>query len=94
MLFYSPEFILFFIIFFFLYWFVFKQNVKIQNLLILTGSYVFIAWWDVRFLLILISSSVVNYVLGIYISKTENEKRQGFLLTIGLIHGLGLLFFF
>jgi alginate O-acetyltransferase complex protein AlgI len=95
MLFNSLEFILFFLTFFILYWFVFKQNVKLQNVLILTASYVFMAWWDVRFLIVLISSSIINYVLGIYIAKAEdNEKRQRLLLWLGLIHGLGSLLFF
>jgi alginate O-acetyltransferase complex protein AlgI len=95
MLFNSLEFILFFTLFFFLYWFVFKQNVKIQNILILLASYVFMAWWDLRFLMILISSSFINYLLGIYISKAEDhEKRQRLLLWLGLIHGIGSLLFF
>lgn len=52
-------------------------------------------WWDIRFLLVLISSSIINYVLGIYIAKAEdNEKRQRLLLWLGLIHGLGSLLFF
>ncbi len=94
MLFNSLEFVLFFATFFILYWFVFKQNVKIQNLLVLTGNYVFLAWWDWRFLLLLAGSSIVNFFLGIYISKTENEKHQRFLVIVGLIQGLGGLLFF
>ncbi|HSH67566.1 MAG TPA: MBOAT family O-acyltransferase [Bacteroidia bacterium] len=64
-------------------------------MLILIASYIFMAWWDVRFLLVLIVSSIVNFVLGIYIAKTEdNENRQRLFLWIGLIHGLGSLLFF
>ncbi|HET6225204.1 MAG TPA: MBOAT family protein, partial [Bacteroidia bacterium] len=67
MLFNSLEFVIFFLCFFILYWFVFKQNIKLQNALILIASYVFMGWWDVRFLLVLISSSIINFFLGIYI---------------------------
>ena len=95
MLFNSLEFVLFFLSFFLLYWFVFKQNVKLQNVLILIASYIFMGWWDVRFLLVLITSSIINFILGIYIAKAEdNEKRQRLLLWLGLIHGLGSLLFF
>ena len=74
MVFNSIPFVIFFITFFFLYWFAFKQNLKVQNFLILIGNYVFLTWWDWRFLLFLIGSSIVNFFLGIYIAKTENEK--------------------
>lgn len=95
MLFNSLEFILFFLTFFILYWFVFKQNVELQNGLILVASYFFMAWWDWHFLLILVISSIINFVLGIYIAKAEdNENRQRLLLWLGLIYGLGSLLFF
>jgi alginate O-acetyltransferase complex protein AlgI len=94
MAFNSLEFVIFFCLFFFLYWFVFNRNVRVQNLLLLTGSYVFFAWWDWRFLSLLIGSSLINYLLGIYIHKTENEKRQRFLIFLGLLQGLGGLLFF
>ena len=95
MLFNSLEFILFFLSFFILYWFVFNKNITIQNVLILIANYLFMGWVDIRFLIVLISSSIINYFLGIYIAKSEdNEKRQRLFLLLGLIHGLGSLVFF
>jgi alginate O-acetyltransferase complex protein AlgI len=94
MLFNSLPFAIFFILFFFLYWFVFNRNIKLQNLLILTGSYVFYAWWDWRFLFLLIGSSLLNYWLGLLLYKSNNEKRRNLLLWVGLIQGLGSLLFF
>lgn len=94
MVFNSIAFLLFFTTFFILYWFVLNKNVKFQNILILLGSYFFYAWWDWRFLSLLIFSSLVNYLVGIHIEKTENEKRRSILLYIGLIQGLGGLLFF
>jgi len=94
MAFASFEFILFFAVFLILYWLVFNKNLKAQNAFILVSSYVFFAWWDWRFLSILIGSSIINYTLGIYIDKTENEKRKSFLLLLGVITGLGMLLFF
>lgn len=94
MIFNSISFAVFFAGFFVLYWFVFKQNLKLQNLLILIGSYIFYAWWDWRFLSLLIGNSLLNYYLGIYISKTDDEKKRKLLLYTGLLTGLGGLLFF
>jgi len=94
MLFNSIPFTVFFVVFFVLYWFVFKQSLKLQNLLVLAGSYVFYAWWDWRFLSLLIGSSLLNYYLGIFIEKSSNDKHRRFLLIVGLLQGIGGLLFF
>lgn len=94
MAFNSSAFVIFFLLFFILYWFVFNKTLRFQNILILLGSYFFYAWWDWRFLLLLIFSSIVNYLLGIHIEKTEHEKRKSVLMYLGLIQGLGGLLFF
>ncbi len=94
MIFNSVAFFLFFIAFFFIYWLVFKQSVKLQNIFLLTGCYVFYAWWDWRFLALLAGSSLLTYYLGINIAKTQNEKKKTWLLYAGLLQGIGLLVFF
>lgn len=94
MIFNSVAFFLFFIVFFILYWFIFCKNIKYQNTLVLIGSYFFYAWWDWRFLFLLIFSSLINYLIGIYIEETENEKKRKVLFYLGLIQGLGGLLFF
>lgn len=94
MVFNSLPFTIFFLVFFLLYWLVFNRNYKLQNLLVLGGSYFFYAWWDWRFLILLIGVSVLNYVLGILIGQTTNESRRRFLLLIGLAQGLGGLIIF
>lgn len=94
MLFNSIPFGVFFTAFFVFYWLVFKKSLKLQNLLILAGSYVFYGWWDWRFLFLLIGSSLLNYYLGIFISKTANTKHRRILLVIGLLQGIGGLIFF
>ncbi len=94
MIFNSLEFLLFFVLFFFLYWLVFKNHLKLQNFFILIGSYLFYAWWDWRFLLLIIGTSVLNYFLGIYIHKATKTGTKKLLLAIGVLEGLGLLFTF
>jgi alginate O-acetyltransferase complex protein AlgI len=94
MIFNSITFLVFFGIFFILYWFVAKKNVTFQNLLLLTGSYLFYAWADWRFLAFLVGISLLIFYLGIFIEKTINPRHRRWLLYIGLIQGIGGLLFF
>jgi len=94
MVFNSYTFFAFFISFFFLYWFGFNKSLKLQNMLLLAGSYFFYAWADWRFLLFLMGVSALNFVLGIYIEKSPSEKSKKWLLYIGLLQGIGGLAFF
>jgi alginate O-acetyltransferase complex protein AlgI len=94
MIFNSVAFFCFFIVFYFLYWFITNRNLKAQNLLILIASYFFYAWSDWRFLSYLIGSTLLNYILGIYIEKSANPGHKKLLLYIGLIQGIGGLVFF
>lgn len=90
MLFNSIEFLLFLPIVFILYWFVFKQ-LKIQNILILIASYIFYGWWDWRFLSLIIASTLVDYSIGMMLSKTAINRKRKSLLVLSLIFNLGLL---
>src|SRR5580698_5265758 len=90
----SLPFFLFFVVFFLLYWRIFYKHLFLRNLLLLTASYFFYAWWDWRFLFLLIGNTALNYFLGLRIGGTENERRRGLWLGLGLAAGLGSLFFF
>jgi alginate O-acetyltransferase complex protein AlgI len=94
MLFSSYEFIYFFVAFFILYWLVFGNNLRVQNLFLLFGGYVFYAWSDWRFLSYLVGTSALNFYLGIYMEKTSNPRYKQWLLYAGLIQGVGGLVFF
>ena len=94
MLFNSIEFLLFLPIVFSLYWFVFNNNLKIQNLLILVSSYVFYGWWDYRFLSLIFLSTIVDYIIGLNIPKQDSEKKQKLLLWCSILFNLSVLGFF
>jgi alginate O-acetyltransferase complex protein AlgI len=94
MLFNSFEFALFLPIVFLLYWFVFNKHLKIQNLYLLTISYVFYGWWDWRFLSLIAFSSFVDFLAGIKIQDANTTKRKKLFLTISIITNLGFLGFF
>lgn len=104
MLFNSFEFALYLPIVFLIYWFVFNRNLKCQNLFIVVASYVFYAWWDIRFLLLIALITVVGFITGLLIDhyqKQDQEKdcpwyRNGAkLFCIGnIIFNLGILAYF
>ncbi|UII79904.1 MBOAT family protein [Flagellimonas sp. CMM7] len=59
----------------------------------LTASYVFYGWWDWRFLSLIAFSTLVDFFLGIYISKTKERKRFLYLMA-SICVNLGLLCIF
>jgi alginate O-acetyltransferase complex protein AlgI len=94
MLFNSFDFAIFLPIVFVLFWFVFAKNLKLQNAFLVLSSYVFYAWWDVRFLALIFFSTILDYVLGIKLEKEDSPKKRKILLSISLMANLGILFYF
>ena len=94
MLFNSLEFAVFLPIVFLLYWFVFQNNLKFQNLLIVLASYLFYGWWDSRFLTLIIFSTLVDYFVGRALGNTSNIKKRKLLLWTSITVNLGFLGFF
>lgn len=93
MLFNSFEFLFFLPSVFFLYWFVLKK-IQLQNSLILIASYIFYGWWDWKFLGLIFLSTIIDYTIGILLSKTEQIKKRKYLLWFSLLFNLGILGFF
>ena len=93
MLFNSLDFAIFFPIVFVLYWLV-ARNVRWRNILILSASYVFYGWWDWRFLFLIIISSIVDYIVGLQLHKSGNNRKRGALLLFSLMVNLGFLIYF
>ena len=108
MLFNSFVFAVFLPIVFVLYWGVFnRKNVVFRNLFLLAASYFFYAWWDWRFLSLIIISSLTDFLIGkkmTAINRHESEvaeeqivalrKQKRNWLLISLITNIGFLGFF
>lgn len=91
MLFNSFDFIIFLPIVFLLYWFVFDGR-RWQNLLIVVSSYVFYAWWDFRFLLLITLTSLFSFSSGLLIDFYEgNRKRQRLISATNIVLNLSIL---
>ena len=91
MLFNSFEFLIFLPIVFLLYWFVFRRH-RWQNLLIVIASYVFYGWWDWRFLILIVFTSVCSYNSGLLLEHYKGKRRWQQAISAGnIVLNLGIL---
>ena len=88
MIFSSIYFIYYFLIIFLILYFITPK--KFKNYTLLLGSLFFYFYGDSKYIVLLLISSLVNYILGRIISK----KNKKLFLIIGLIFNFGLLFYF
>ncbi|MCA8999201.1 MAG: MBOAT family protein [Planctomycetaceae bacterium] len=91
MLFNSFSFWLFYLTVFLLY---FQLKRRGQNVLLLIASYFFYGCWDWRFLSLIAVSTVIDYTIGLNLSRSENPTRRKWLLATSIVANLGILGFF
>jgi alginate O-acetyltransferase complex protein AlgI len=85
-------FVLFLSLVFPLYW---ALRVRaLQNMLLLAASYAFYGWWDYRFCLLLLLTSVVDYGVALAMESTGSTRWRRCLLALSLAANLGTLGFF
>ncbi len=60
---------------------------------LLGASYVFYMWWDVRFVALILTSTVIDFALGLLLERAAGRRRK-VLLIISLVVNLGILGFF
>ena len=89
MLFNSFAFVIFFIVVLFLYYSIPKQY---RWMLLLAGSYFFYMCWKVEYIVLIIASTLIDYLVGLRLSKTENSSTRTLLLVISILTNLGILF--
>ena len=65
---------------------------RYKNMILLIGSFIFYAWGQHFYLLLLMLSIVVNYTFGRLIGERRAQRKP--LLILGLIYNFGLLVFF
>ena len=92
MLFNSLDFAFFLPLVFSMYW-LFYKSIKIQNIILLLASYYFYSCWDWRFLSLIVISTIVDYCVGLSLSKEESQKKRKALLWLSIIVNLGFLGF-
>ncbi len=94
MIFNSFPFVVFIIVVWGLFYFPFKNSIKWQNWLLLISSYFFYGYANIRLIPLLLFSTTIFFFLGKLVHKSSVEKRSSLLTTLGVIFGVGILFFF
>lgn len=67
---------------------------RAQNVWLLAASYFFYGWWDYRFLLLLIASTLLDYALGRWIASAHSRSSRKLFVALSCIANLGFLGFF
>src|SRR5438445_4199701 len=90
MLFNSFQYWIFFLIVAVLFY---SMPFKVGKVLLLLASYVFYMWWDPRFIWLILTSTIVDYYLGMLL-EVATGRRKRLLLAVSLVVNLGILGFF
>ena len=99
MIFNSIQYGLFLPIVFILYWFVFgyamsrcKRQTLLQNIFLVLISYVFYAWWNWRFLGLLVGMSLLSWLTVQYMHRNNNRRKL--MMWIAIVTDVTILGFF
>lgn len=77
-----------------LYWYAGGRSTTVRNSILLGASYVFYAWWDWRFLALIILSTTVDLFVGAALVRTRNDRSRTALLATSIVGNLGTLVLF
>jgi alginate O-acetyltransferase complex protein AlgI len=91
MLFDTPVYFVFLVLIVLVYW---RLSWRPQNVLLLAASYFFYGWWDWRFLLLMMSSTAVDYLIARKIEDTSGQAKRRALLIASLLVNFTILGFF
>jgi len=67
---------------------------KLSNIWLFIASFFFYAWGGLKFALIVLFSTVINYILGLYLDKCKKNRLRLLILIFGVSFNLGILVFF
>lgn len=88
----SFDYIIFLSVIFALYYAIPKHNFRL--FLLVAGSYYFYMSWNAIFVLLVVASTLIDYVAGILLDKDKSAAKRNLILTVSIILNLGLLFYF
>ena len=91
MLFDTPVYLVFLAFVVAAYW---RLTWRRQNLLLLLASYFFYGWWDWRFLLLMIASTTIDFLIARKIEDTSHSAGRRALLIASLVVNFTILGFF
>ena len=91
MLFDSAAYVLFLALVVLIFW---ALNFRNQNRFLLAASYFFYGWWDWRFLLLMIASTTLDFIIARRMDASDTERSRKIWLAFSLIANFSVLGFF
>jgi len=92
MVFSSPIFLFWFLPMVLFFYYIVKREYR--NWILLFFSLLFYGWGEAEMLSIMLLSTVINYMFGLFIEKNTNVGKRKMLLLIGIVANLFILFFY
>lgn len=75
-----------------LYWFLPKGRLPLQNLIIIVSSYVFYAWLDVRFLGLIVLTSLSTWFAALYVDASDGKRKGRWWVSLAnIVLNIGIL---
>jgi len=69
-------------------------GVRTRNFWLLLVSLAFYAWGEIGFILLLLASTVMNYLLGLWVDRSEKQASRKLAVAVAIFFNIGLLAFF
>ncbi len=67
---------------------------RVRWIMLLIASYIFYAYWNFYLIFLILSTTLVSYLAGLFIGKAKKQATRNFFLVITLVICFGLLLFF
>src|SRR5665213_103346 len=74
--------------------YVLLPGTKARNVFLLLASLLFYAWGEVGFIFLLLASTAMNYVLGLWVERNQKPAKRKMAVAVAVIVNVGLLAFF
>jgi alginate O-acetyltransferase complex protein AlgI len=74
--------------------YVLLPGTRVRNLWLLLTSLAFYAWGQIDFILLLLASALINYILGLWVDRHSNPAGRKIAVTVAVLFNIGLLAFF
>src|ERR1041385_4261349 len=87
----STDFVLFLAVVFTVY---FALTDRWRNAFLLAASYFFYGYWSWKYLLLLVFTMVLDYVIALGMSATDVQRKRKALLVVSIVANIGILFLF
>ncbi|NUQ81788.1 MAG: MBOAT family protein [Bacteroidetes bacterium] len=94
MVFNSIDFFIFLPVVFILYWTIGIRSIRFRNGFLLLASYFFYGYWDWRFLGLIFLSSMIDYLVSIWLSGNREDRQRKMILMVSVFSNLAILGFF